>query len=448
MTHDLDDAARRVIDKLRREFPISPREETEPWDEPPLNVLDCVLSLNRKYDQFCLPRVQNFKDQHPEIITLESLLKLIETYPTPLDFSAKELNYHDERRAATLVGVLKALLQVQEHFEGSDDASRLKAWADSVKPADYENFGVPGFGLSGFQYLRMLFGAQTIKPDVHIRRFVSDAVGREVADETAITLMEAAGKRLQWPLSSLDYIVWRRGATGIKKKRDAAEAVLEVGSEGGSLTLIRERNGEAGWQFRMGRDESAIYDLLSQEDRSELADYSGQTQCVNSFEDALKFLDQYPWFRLHPVYVHPEFITAVLFQVEKRGGAQEAARWREQLKQSDAHDLSSDRYPAPMVDVKAAVANAIDFAKASLGAERTVSIRLEEVDSSNVGGREVWLITLSNSQIDEGPLAAHRATAAVLGADLRREYKVFAVAKDNGEVLSMKIRLLQTPIAS
>ena len=28
--------------------------------------------------------------------------------------------------------------------------------------------GVRGFGLAGFQYMRMLFGAQTAKPDIHI----------------------------------------------------------------------------------------------------------------------------------------------------------------------------------------------------------------------------------------------------------------------------------------
>jgi hypothetical protein len=35
--------------------------------------------------------------------------------------------------------------------------------------------------------------------------------------------------------------------------------------------------------------------------------------------------------------------------------------------------------------------------------------------------------------------------AAILGADSEREYKVFAVTKDTGEVLYMKIRLLATP---
>jgi hypothetical protein len=214
LNNNLDDATRRILDRLHCEFPIPPEKDFEGWLVPPLDVLDCVLSLNRKYDEFCLPRVKKFANQHPEITTLASLLELIKTYPTPLDFSEKELNYCDERRAAILVGVLKALLQAQNAFDDSEERSRLKAWAHSVKPTDYEKFGVRGFALSGFQYLRMLFGAQTIKPDVHIRRFVSEAVGRAVEDEEALLLMEAAGRHLEWSLSRLDYAIWDRGARG------------------------------------------------------------------------------------------------------------------------------------------------------------------------------------------------------------------------------------------
>jgi len=97
-----------------------------------------------------------------------------------------------------------------------------------------------------------------------------------------------------------------------------------------------------------------------------------------------------------------------------------------------------------MVDIKAAVANAIQFAKNSLGSERTMDIRLEEIESSIVAGRPVWLVTLSSAMIDESPLAPIRLAAGLLGADTAREYKVFTVAKDDGEVLSMKIRLLAT----
>jgi hypothetical protein len=243
------------------------------------------------------------------------------------------LSYRHEARVEILVAVLKALLEAQKAFDGPDEASRLKDWACSVEPTDYEKFGVLGFALSGFQYLRMLFGAQTLKPDVHIRRFVSEAVGRRVGDVEALALMEAAGRHLGWPLARLDYAVWGRGARGSNTLRDKSfisEVVLEVGAEGGSLTLVRETV----WRFRMERNEAAIYDLLSESDRTEVENYSGQSESVSSFHDALDLIDKYPWCRLHPVHVHPEFLDEVLSEVRKRGGEQEETRWRQRLKHS------------------------------------------------------------------------------------------------------------------
>jgi len=140
--------------------------------------------------------------------TLDRLLRLIKKYSSPLEFSIKELNYRDEKRAATLVGVSSRLLQVQKVFSGSSETSRLRQWARLAKPSDYEAFGVQGFGLSGFQYLRMLFRAQTTKPDVWIRRFVSDAVGHAVGDSQALTLLEAAGEHLKWSLLAVDNAIW------------------------------------------------------------------------------------------------------------------------------------------------------------------------------------------------------------------------------------------------
>lgn len=98
------------------------------------------------------------------------------------------------------------------------------------------------------------------------------------------------------------------------------------------------------------------------------------------------------------------------------------------------------------MDIDQAVQNAKAFALKSLGPERTATIRLEEIESSVVEGTPVWLITLSS----EGYLPADRThplrvLAVTLGADAEREYKVFAVAKETGEVLSMKIRLLAAP---
>ena len=47
------------------------------WPNPPLNVIDCVLSLNRRYKGFVLPRVQMFLERHPEIVELGHLRRAV-----------------------------------------------------------------------------------------------------------------------------------------------------------------------------------------------------------------------------------------------------------------------------------------------------------------------------------------------------------------------------------
>ena len=91
-------------------------------------------------------------------------------------------------------------------------------------------------------------------------------------------------------------------------------------------------------------------------------------------------------------------------------------------------------------DIDQAVRNARVFALQSLGQARTENIRLEEIESSVIDSKPVWLITLSH-----GTNVATAIMRQMLGADAEREYKVFTVTKDTGEVLSMKIRLLAVP---
>ena len=92
------------------------------------------------------------------------------------------------------------------------------------------------------------------------------------------------------------------------------------------------------------------------------------------------------------------------------------------------------------MDIKDAVRNAMAFATESLGPQRTADLRLEEIESSTVDGSAVWLVTLSNA-LPPNPSSLR----AAMGADAGREYKVYTVSKETGEVLSMKIRLLAVP---
>jgi hypothetical protein len=86
-----------------------------------------------------------------------------------------------------------------------------------------------------------------------------------------------------------------------------------------------------------------------------------------------------------------------------------------------------------MVGIKDAVAAAVQFATSVLPPTRTGDIRLEEVETGDHKGEEVWLITLSM----QGQHALQ-----MFGPGLARDFKTFAVHKQTGEVLAMKIRQL------
>ena len=186
------------------------------WSYPPaVKVIDCVLSLNRKYDTFVIPRLKTFMSNHPEIQRVVELAKLMDHYPTPHAFVQQEINYNHEDRARILDSVVKyfcTILAAAKTLE--QEKEKLTQWAIESKPHGYQTLRIKGFGIAGFQYLRMLFGADTTKPDVHIIRFLSDILNRRVSDIESLLLLEAASKREDLSVRAVDSYIWKRGARG------------------------------------------------------------------------------------------------------------------------------------------------------------------------------------------------------------------------------------------
>jgi hypothetical protein len=110
------------------------------------------------------------------------------------------------------------------------------------------------------------------------------------------------------------------------------ETIVKVGADGGSLTIEGEHC-DAGWQFRMVRNEMALYDdCVDDEGPGDIAGFLEQTDYLDSLGEALKLFDRYPyWTGLYIVEVHPEFVDKVLAEVRSRGGTSAEARWREAL---------------------------------------------------------------------------------------------------------------------
>lgn len=96
------------------------------------------------------------------------------------------------------------------------------------------------------------------------------------------------------------------------------QVIVEVGGEGGSITLFGIRFHD-GWRFRVERAESALLAMLDEDDDIKLPEY----RWVKTWSNALKQFDTYPWPHLYPLAVHPEFRNKVLkaLQIREKKGA-------------------------------------------------------------------------------------------------------------------------------
>lgn len=200
------------LEQALRQLRVRPSADPA-WTRPPsVRVIDCVLSLNRHYDRFVVPRLNKFELNYPTTKCISGLHDLMSRYPSAEAFVSVVLNYRDPARAAILASVVNWLTSISGHGTLEQQYARLTDWARSAPPNQYKQLGIRGFGLAGFQYLRMLFEANTTKPDIHICRFVEATVGRRVSPLTALTLLEKAATNTGTSLRDMDTTIWERSA--------------------------------------------------------------------------------------------------------------------------------------------------------------------------------------------------------------------------------------------
>ena len=75
-----------------------------------------------------------------------------------------------------------------------------------------------------------------------------------------------------------------------------------------------------------------LKESFEDEDLGSLGVLVNTSESVTSLPEALALLDKYPWFRLIPFQVHPEFQVAILREVQERATPEEVASWKERLK--------------------------------------------------------------------------------------------------------------------
>jgi hypothetical protein len=95
---------------------------------------------------------------------------------------------------------------------GVVDQETLRAWAhESEFRRDFEG-RVKGLGVAVYQSLVMRQGVDTVKPDVHVRRFAEAAVGRRLSDAELIEVVTRAAGKLGIRANELDWRIWDASA--------------------------------------------------------------------------------------------------------------------------------------------------------------------------------------------------------------------------------------------
>jgi len=156
--------------------------------------------------------IAHFEEQvRPELDDVYDLVELMNRWPdTEEGNTALALHlwgYRMWTRAQMLRGLVDYFLSI-----GVDDQDQLRAWARQATFADFEG-KVRGLGQAVFQWLVMRQGVETVKPDVHVHRFVAAILGRGVSDKDAVEVVTAAAERLGRSVIRLDWAIWEAGRT-------------------------------------------------------------------------------------------------------------------------------------------------------------------------------------------------------------------------------------------
>jgi hypothetical protein len=141
-----------------------------------------------------------------EIRTLEDLEDTLAAFQSDKggnDRLAMHLwGYHHWRRAQELRGLVA-------YFRDRDltDLHELRSWAATSTPEDFVG-AIKGLGPTVYQGLLLRLGVDTVKPDVHLLRFVANAVGRPVGEPETVGALEQIAVRLGVRPRTLDWSIW------------------------------------------------------------------------------------------------------------------------------------------------------------------------------------------------------------------------------------------------
>lgn len=142
-----------------------------------------------------------------EIRTLTDLKSLLAKYPDNRNGNIAASLHLWGYRYWNRISLLRKLVAYFESM-GITSQEALSHWA---KTSDFERDfkeKIPKMGFAIYKWLVMRQGVETIKPDIHVRRFVESIIHRVLCDNELVTLLEKVAKQLGMKAYELDWRIW------------------------------------------------------------------------------------------------------------------------------------------------------------------------------------------------------------------------------------------------
>jgi hypothetical protein len=192
---------------------VPPAKESYLEDDFVMNLLETVLDYQMN-TKAVVKALQHFREERwHEIRTLDVLLAVLSRFaddqPGNTALAQYLWRYDMWTRAHQLRDLAQYFLSI-----GVTDQERLQSWtARSQFKRDFEG-RIKGLGIAVYHWLVMRQGVDTVKPDVHVRRFAEGAVGRALTDEEVVEAVTRAAHELGLKAYELDWRIWEASRGG------------------------------------------------------------------------------------------------------------------------------------------------------------------------------------------------------------------------------------------
>lgn len=205
------DADLDAVVELARLLP--PATESYLEDDFIMNLLETVLDY-QMHTTAVVRALQRFRDSRwDEIRTLGDLKSVLARFPDDQAGNTELAQYLWGYDLWTRAHQLRDLLSFFDSI-GVTEQAHLRAWAERGEfRSDFEG-QVKGLGIAVYQWLVMRQGVDTVKPDVHVHRFVEAALHRSLSDQEVVDVVTEAAHRLDLKAYELDWRIWETSRDG------------------------------------------------------------------------------------------------------------------------------------------------------------------------------------------------------------------------------------------